>query len=327
MRVLQVSPNDHAPFEVLTARYATALKQLGHDVETVFLRPPVREAQEHGDYLTGSLKRWMRDRAGFDAVIAHRYRSLRSVTAAAFSGPVIAVAHEFGFAQRSWRRFRLKHSTRNVRFAGVSAAVADDLEQSLGQPAIRLPNVIDVPAYQQALLPRDEARRRLNLDLDAFVVAVLGRLHWWKQPEVALAAFEAVGQPNWRLAVLGDGERFEALGRAAVADARVKLYGFRPDARELYRAFDRVLIASTQREAFNMVALEAALAGVPVVSTPSPGPLEVLEGSAAFADGFDAEALASTLQAEPVAPDATALEARFGVPALAARLDDLLREL
>lgn len=327
MRILQISPNDHAPFETLTARYAAALQTLGHEVSTLFLRKPVRQPHAHGEYLSAPLKRWLGKQQPFDLAIAHRYRSLRSVAASGFAGPVVAVAHEFGFARQGWRRFRLKLRAKDVRFAGVSRAVADDLTSSLGRPAVRLPNVIDVPAYQDALLPRDAARRQLNIEQDAFVIGVLGRLHWWKQPEVALEAFEAVGEPHWRLAVLGDGECFEALGRKAVSDPRVKLYGFRPDARELYRAFDRVLVASTNREAFNMVALEAALAGVPVVSTPSPGPSEVLAGSARFADGFDAQALASSLRAEPVLPDSAALAQRFGVPALAACLDDLLSEL
>ena len=116
----------------------------------------------------------------------------------------------------------------------------------------------------------------------------IGRLSPRKGPQVAIAALAqllAVGLEA-RLDILGavfEGyEWFEELLRRQVAEARVSGYvrflGFRSDVWPDIAASDIVLVPSTAEESFGNTAVEAMLAGRPLVVSSTSGLLEAAKG-------------------------------------------------
>jgi len=131
------------------------------------------------------------------------------------------------------------------------------------------------------LVNRTQARASLGIPDGVPVMAVVGRLAVEKGQDLALRALAALGtgEPNLVLVLVGDGpERnaLEALAGQLGLSGRVLFTGARPDVRQLYQAFDLVLLPS-RSESLPMVLLEAGTAGVPVLATRVGGMPEVVE--------------------------------------------------
>ena len=282
-RVLQICPSDHPPFADICRVYVQALHAIGCQPTTVFLAPP------HGKPLAGAiylnlddlartrpisrhLERRLADQPEWELAICHRYRAWQAVSHSRLRpARSLVIAHEYGFFAR-WSRRWAARLARHTTFAGVS----DDVTRSMA-PHVRdvmtLPNAIDVDALQAMMVSRDEARAVLGIVGDGLTIGVVGRLHHKKQPSAALAAFRQAGLPGARLVFVGDGPLRGALDRG---DPNVVFCGFVADARRYLRAFDALFLPSGGVEAFGMVALEALVAGVPVVCQRAAGPREVL---------------------------------------------------
>lgn len=130
---------------------------------------------------------------------------------------------------------------------------------------------IEIEAYRDVRVTREEARRRLGLPEDAFVIGSVGRLTEQKAPLDLLAAFlpVAAAHSRARLVFVGDGPQRDEL-EAAVARAglasRVHLLGLRLDVPEVLRAFDVFALAS-HWEGLPRVFPQAMAAGLPIVAT------------------------------------------------------------
>jgi glycosyltransferase involved in cell wall biosynthesis len=129
-------------------------------------------------------------------------------------------------------------------------------------------------------MDRLEARKKLGLDADAFVVGFVGRLADQKNP---LEAIEVVSRvPGATLAMIGDGDlraRVEAV--AGMADGAAVVLGPR-DAKPLFSAFDCLLCTSLY-EGMPVSFLEALNCGVPIISYPVGGTEElVADGRTGF---------------------------------------------
>ena len=262
-------------------------------------------------------------------VVCHRYRAYKSFVATGLDAArLVAVAHEYGFFRRRRRRWARHLSRRNALFAGVSPGVADELEEAVGS-ALVWPNALDLDA--SAPLDRTAARQALALPREGVIIGVVGRLHYKKRPELALEAFrlflERTGERNAHLAFVGDGalrERLELSSRGLP----VTFAGFTPTAARLMKAFDALLMASSN-EPFGMVLLEAMAAGVPVVTPRQPGPLCILADLGHYFDGSEPQAIAAAMQAALEAPPGEGRERaqrEFSVAAVAERLEALRGE-
>lgn len=106
-----------------------------------------------------------------------------------------------------------------------------------------------------------------------FLIGGVGRLAQSKGWDVLLRAFAAAALPDARLALIGEGRERARLER--LAGPRVRLLGFRPDAKDYYQAFD-LFVCPSRREPMGRVILEALDAGVPVVAAAAEGPQEIL---------------------------------------------------
>lgn len=139
---------------------------------------------------------------------------------------------------------------------------------------------IEIEAYADVAISRAEARQRLGLPDDAFVVVCVARLDYVKAPLDMLAAFEIMARerPEAHLVMVGDGN-LRAEVEAAVAKAglagRVHLLGLRRDVPEILRASDVLALASLF-EGLPRVFPQAMAAGLPIVATNVDGAPDVI---------------------------------------------------
>lgn len=155
-----------------------------------------------------------------------------------------------------------------------SAAVAEHVERAFRVPRERIhiiPPAVDPPRT----IPRDEARRQLRLPSDAFVVAWAGRFDPVKRVEIAIDA--VASEPNWYLALAGDGPTRPALERRAREvvpssggdEDRVRFLGWQDDLALLLSAADAFVLPSLTEGVPNAL-LQAMAAGLPCVVTDIP---------------------------------------------------------
>ena len=346
--VLQIAPNDHPPFGDILAIYHQALVSLGATVQTLVLSPatgaPVADAtyldlkdlkhiRPAGRQLQGAVQDATPDKTVPILAICHRYRAYRVLRASGLDVPeVITVAHEFGFFKRLQRRLEQRLFARDVMFAGVSPAVQAELAEAVPNPMC-LPNAMDLESALAASLPRQEALARLAVpESEALTVGLVGRLVEKKSPALAIEAIRLLCADGLqiRLLVIGDGPLKGELTQRAEG-LPVTFLGFVPEAKRLFSALDLLLLTSQEVEAFGMVALEAMVAGVPVVAGPTPGPQYVLGSSGFYYNQREPAEIAAAIRGVAEARVAGELPARaekaldraereFSVPALARRL-------
>ena len=170
---------------------------------------------------------------------------------------------------------------------GCVATGAELIPASRHRDAVLVP----FPAPGRAALPRETARQELHrrgvqLGQGELLLLTAARLVGYKGVDDAVTALAQPGTSRWRLAVVGPddpaepGER-ERLTRLAaslgVAD-RVDFAGWLREAWQFIPAADAVAVltkptgSGPSQESFGAVALEAMLAGVPVIAT-APGPV------------------------------------------------------
>src|SRR4029450_4641190 len=152
--------------------------------------------------------------------------------------------------------------------------------QRLGAKNARL-SPVAAPALPAARISRDEQRRALGACARDTVILTVGRLAPQKNLGMVLDIASAVrDRPDLRFVVAGDGPEQDALQRR-ITDERlqVSLLGRSDDIGSLLPAAALALLTSTW-DARALVAQEALLAGVPLVST-RVGGIDELVGSAA----------------------------------------------
>ena len=111
------------------------------------------------------------------------------------------------------------------------------------------------------------------------VVLAAGRFATYKNFPMLVRAFAHVTTPGARLVLMGEGDdrpRIEAeVARLHLGD-RVTLTGYQPEPWRYYERA-RCFVSSADSEAFGLVIVEALAYGLPVVSTRTEGPGEILE--------------------------------------------------
>ena len=130
---------------------------------------------------------------------------------------------------------------------------------------------IEIPAFRDVSIEREQARGRLGLPCESFVIGSVGRLGEQKAPLDLLAAFVPVAKqrPEARLVYVGDGPQRRELEAAVLEHGlvdRVHFAGLRRDVPELLRAFDVFALAS-RWEGLPRVFPQAMAAGLPIVAT------------------------------------------------------------
>lgn len=158
------------------------------------------------------------------------------------------------------------------RAIAVSPSVGRELTRFYGVDPERvrvIPNAVDVSRFQPADAAelRARVRRRHGFTDDDVVLLFVGKEFRRKGLVAVVDALPRLPSTVRLLVVGGDDPRpFQAQARAAGVADRVVFAGHSPAVHEEFQAGD-VFVFPTMYEAFGLVLLEAAAAGMPVLST------------------------------------------------------------
>jgi glycosyltransferase involved in cell wall biosynthesis len=167
--------------------------------------------------------------------------------------------------------------------------IGDRVRQGLADragtlPITAVPNAIDLDRYTPGAAA--EARARIGLPTDNFVVLVMANLAPHKGQATAIRAVHALRARGVPVECWLAGEDRSGAGacerslRSLCAELGlhdgVRFLGFRSDGPDLLRAADAFVLASTH-EGLPLSILESQASQVPVVASPIPGILEVVE--------------------------------------------------
>jgi len=153
------------------------------------------------------------------------------------------------------------------------------VRQGLADEAITtIPNAIEARPLDDA--PTDKIRESLGVPPDVPLVGFIGRLWPQKRVQDLIWAADILRMSGWnfRIVIVGDGPRRAALERFADAleiTSIVHFVGHRNDAAEIMRVLT-MLVLPSKFEGLPNVALEAMMAGKPVIGTRISGTDEVV---------------------------------------------------
>ncbi len=175
-------------------------------------------------------------------------------------------------------RLAAKYTT--ARMVSVSSDLGEYWKRQVepGKVSV-LHNAVDLERVNSNFSPAD-AKHRLGISGDSFVVGIAARLECIKRHDlfIATAGYLAERIPTSKFVIAGAGRQKESLQRLifeAGLQGRVFLLGDRNDAYDVLRAMDVLLICS-DHEGIPMVVLEAMTLGVAVVSRKVGGIPEVI---------------------------------------------------
>jgi glycosyltransferase involved in cell wall biosynthesis len=159
---------------------------------------------------------------------------------------------------------------RAERIVALTPTIADWISENIGVPRSSvsvIPNAVDTKLFP----PRDADARRalrstLGLDEHTFVLGYLGALSGEKRPLLAVSS--VAGRPDAHLVLAGDGPLSAEVAAAGeeLAPGRVHMLGSVRRPADMLSAVDALLLPS-RTEGMPASLIEAALVGVPVVST------------------------------------------------------------
>jgi glycosyltransferase involved in cell wall biosynthesis len=189
--------------------------------------------------------------------------------------PAVCTIHNTYASPKLHRRLINRWLARKTaRMIAVSVPVRDDILRYDGvdpSKVVIIPNGVD-PDRFDIPLTRVEARERLGIPADHFLIGTVGRLEEQKGLQYLLDAVRILreGGKKAYLLMAGSGReeirlREQAI-RGGIEDA-VFFLGARTDVPELYRAMD-VFALSSLWEGGPITLLEAMASGIPVVATP-----------------------------------------------------------
>lgn len=321
-RVIQFCHSYDAPFLDCARQYAVLFRDTPYKVTTVYLTGKPSEEVMQGsasdeviflDFSSkqvrglklAAIKRFKQIVAARNVkfCIAHRAKPTY-VALLATKLPVISIHHAFDDYKRLSRRLFANLFRKRLFLIGVSNAVRDDMRKRLPRwPAGHLEtlyNRVDIAAAQNRLIERHEARAKLGLPENAWIVGSVGRLHPDKDQATLLRGF-ARALPELPqgslLAVMGTGpleQRLKDQARQLGIEQSVCFLGKVPEARRYFKAFD-VFALTSDHEPFGMVLLEAMAAGVPLICSDCGGGREVVQDVGRLFPFGDADALAKVL--------------------------------
>ena len=262
-------------------------------------------------------------------VHTHGYRPdvIAGRVARALKIPTVTTVHGFtggGWRNRLYERLQCAAFRRFDAVIAVSRPLVDRL-RSVGVPPERVHCVPNAWGGVERPVDRLQARARLGVPTDTYLVGWVGRLGREKGADLLLEAMAHLRDIPLIVSFIGDGaERARLQDQTAVLNLtdRVRWHGTVPEAARFYSAFD-CFVLSSRTEGTPIALFEAMNARVPVVATRVGGvPDIVTPAEALLVAAEDPIALAGAvrrLYAEPRQGATLAdrahdlLEARFGL--------------
>jgi glycosyltransferase involved in cell wall biosynthesis len=188
-----------------------------------------------------------------------------------------------------------------------------------------IPHGINSAAYENNPAYRQRLRNELGLE-DRFVWVAVGRLETVKAYPTLLRAFASLLDRSTTLLICGEGSlaaELRALATQLHIAERVKFLGLRRDIPEILSAADGFVLSSDS-EGLPLVLLQAAAAGLPIVTTDVGGNSEaVVDGVNGFLSrAGDSESFAQAMKRVQNSPAADrAILGRAGVARVAANFE------
>lgn len=234
--------------------------------------------------LVVALARLMR-RERPDVVHTHGWGTLlEGLIAARLAGVARVVHGEHGTLQLKWhQRHAQKWAWQRAdQVLSVSSRLAEHAADAVGFPLSRIRTIrngVDLSRFQQ--LRRPAARRQLDIDDQAFVIATAGRLVPVKDHSTLLSAVATLRTRGTQAVLLlaGDGPLRSALeGEASALGLReqIRFLGYRRDVETVFAAAD-VFVLSSRSEGLSNTIQEAMAARLPVVATRVGGTEELVQ--------------------------------------------------
>ncbi|SDS27365.1 Glycosyltransferase involved in cell wall bisynthesis [Friedmanniella luteola] len=282
------------------ADLAPRLAALGHDV-TVLCPPSTAAAHDLAGLDVGPPRRLARLR-GVDVVHAHGYKA----AAAALPWtrlrriPLVVSWHNAVLADGAAGRVGRALQVLVARGADLTLGASTDLVAAARAAGARHAALgpVAAPRLAAPTVPRERSRAALGLAPGTVLVVTVGRLAPQKNLGLVLDVAARLAARTDLTFVLAGGGPLQATlaARAAREGTRVRLLGPVDDVASLLAAADLMLLTSSW-EARALVAQEALLAGLPLVSTRVGGIEELVGDAAVLVPGGDAAAAAAAVVA------------------------------
>ncbi|GAA1831189.1 glycosyltransferase family 4 protein [Microlunatus capsulatus] len=299
MRVVEVLGASTGGIGRHVADLAPRLVALGHEVTV--LCPPATAAAHDLAGLDGGPPRRLARLRGVDLVHAHGYKAgaaalpwtrLRGI-------PLVVTWHNAVLAGGAAGRVGRALQALVARGADLTLGASSDLVAVARAAGARHAALgpVAAPRLAAPAVPRDRYRDDLGLGPDDVLVATVGRLAPQKNLGLVLdVAARLADRPDVTFVVAGGGPLHDVLAdRVAREGTRVRLLGADDVAASLLAAADLMLLTSTW-EARALVAQEALLAGLPLVSTRVGGIEELVGTAAVLVPSDDADAAADAVR-------------------------------
>lgn len=236
--------------------------------------------------------------------------------------------------KRAFRRCRL--------VVGASRGLAREIAETypfLAGRVVSIPNPVDTARFARPEgFDRAVARTSMGLDVDDRVIAFAALGDFARKGlGVLIDALAARPDPQLKLLVVGgkqaaEIDAFRQLATERSVGARVVFAGFRPDLQRYLWAADVFALPSLY-EAFSLVLIQAAAAGLPLIATPTHGVDEwlepgvngwIVERTPAAISAVIAEAFADPTRLARMGDAAAAVAARYSPQAFGRAWHDRL---
>ena len=245
-----------------------------------------------------------------DVLHCHAHKTtVYGAVAGALAGTPVVLAHVHGLRRsRSVRRklTNLLLFQKIDRIIGVANSVKEDVLKNnwfLSADKVSvLENSVDYGRFADVSISKADAKQKLGLPSDAFVLGTIARFGPYKGHNFLVSAFKKVKSevPSAQLLLVGEGpfkQDIQQQAATAGIDQSVHFLGQRNDIPELLRAMDVFVLPSIGSEGMPRVLLEAMAAGIPCIGTGIGGTPEVLcDGDVGYlVPAKDADALAEAM--------------------------------
>lgn len=160
---------------------------------------------------------------------------------------------------------------KNIIWVSQSAYEEYFFRDKFQDKSVVLKNIIDV----------NEIRKRVTKVNNNYDIVYVGRLTYQKNPERLIAVIEKIAQCNKHIkaAIIGDGElkeQLEIMIKERGLSTAISLLGYVNNPLDIVKGA-KVMLMTSRWEGTPMCVLEALALGVPVVSTPTDGVLDLIE--------------------------------------------------
>ena len=228
---------------------------------------------------------------------SHGYRAdvLHSPAAGRLGFSTVTTLHGFtggDIKNRIYEHLQRRACRRYDRVVAVSQPIAERMLK-VGVHADRLRTVRNAFVPARALQSRADARDRLGLPHDGWIVGFVGRLSSEKGPDVLLDALSLLRDLPITAAFVGEGREEAALRARSIELGVERMVRWIPvvdEAGSLFAAFDAFALSS-RTEGTPIALFEAMNAGVPIVATSVGGVPDVVSPAEAVMVPPDAPAL------------------------------------